>query len=158
MSRLKQGGALVAMIGGVAAVAVPFITGEEGLRTKAYRDVIGVPTVCVGETKGVRMGMTFTKAQCEAMLLNRLDEFGDGIEKCVPSLKQVSPKRYAAHLSLAYNIGTGGYCRSSIARLQNGGKPVEACDAFLKFNRAGGRVVAGLTRRRKAERELCRNG
>jgi lysozyme len=149
LSRIKKGGAL-------AGIAVAVVGGYEGLRLVAYRDVVGTPTACFGETRGIRMGQKFTKAECDAMLLKGLDEFGDGIEKCVPSLRSVPEKRYVAHLSLAYNIGVGGYCKSSIARLQKAGDDLAACDRFLLYNKAGGRELAGLTKRRQNERAMCR--
>ena len=151
MSRLKKGAA-------VGALAVAVVGGFEGLRLTAYRDVVGVPTICFGETRGIRMGMKLTKAECDAMLLKGLDEFADGVEKCVPSAKTMPEKRYVAHVSLAYNIGVGGYCKSSIARLQNAGHERAACDFFLRYNRAGGIVFPGLTKRRQAERAMCRDG
>jgi lysozyme len=151
MSRIKKGGAL-------AATAVAVVGAYEGLRLVAYRDPVGIPTVCYGETRGVRMGQKFTKAECDAMLLKGLDEFGNGIEKCVPNLITAPDRRYVAHLSLAYNIGVSGYCKSSIARLQKAGNDLAACDAFLLYNKAGGRELAGLTKRRKDERAMCRLG
>lgn len=151
MSRLKKGSA-------AAALAIAVVGGFEGLRLNAYRDVVGVPTVCYGETRGIRMGMKFTKPECDEMLLKGLDEFAEGVEKCVPSAKTMPEKRYIAHVSLAYNIGVGGYCKSSIARLQNAGQTRAACDFFMKYNRAGGIVFPGLTRRREAERKMCLEG
>jgi lysozyme len=151
MSRIKKGGAL-------AATAVAAVGAYEGLRLAAYRDPVGVPTICYGETRGIRMGQKFTRAECDQMFLKALDEFGNGIEKCVPSLITAPDRRYVAHLSLAYNIGVSGYCKSSIARLQKAGNDLAACDAFLLYNRAGGRELAGLTKRRKDERAMCRLG
>jgi lysozyme len=148
MSRIKRGGAL-------AALGVAVIGGFEGLRLTAYRDAVNVPTICYGETRGIRMGMTASKPECDAMLLRGLDEFADGVERCVPSARAMPEGRYIAHLSLAYNIGIGGYCKSSIARLQNAGDVVGACNAFLKYNKAGGVTFPGLTRRREKERAMC---
>lgn len=151
MSRLKKGGTL-------AALCVVVVGGFEGLRLNAYKDVIGIPTACYGETRGIRMGMKFTKPECDAMLLKALDEFADGIERCVPSTKTMPEKRYGAHLSISYNIGVGGYCKSSIARLENAGQSRAACDFFMKYNRAAGIVFPGLTRRRSVERAACLEG
>jgi lysozyme len=148
MSRIKKGGAL-------AALGVAVVGGFEGLRLTAYSDAVGVPTICYGETRGIRLGMKRTKPECDAMLIKGLDEFADGVERCVPSARVMPEPRYIAHLSLAYNIGVGGYCKSSIARLENAGHTVAACDSFLKYNRAGGVVFPGLTRRREKERALC---
>jgi lysozyme len=148
--RLVAGSAL-------AALACTTITGFEGLRTTAYRDSVGVPTICIGETKNVRMGMTVSKPQCEAMLLKRLTEdFAPALERCIT--KPMGDDFYAAALSLSYNIGSAGFCKSSVARLYNAGDRRAACHAFLKFDRAGGRVLAGLAKRRKAEEALCLKG
>ena len=151
MSRLAKGGL-------VAALAVVTIGAHEGLRTQAYRDAVGVPTICYGETRGVRLGMVKTKPECDAMLIKALDEFADGMERCAPAIRQAPESRYVAHLSLSYNIGTGGYCRSSVARLFNAGQIRASCDAFLWWDKAGGRALPGLTRRRHEERALCLQG
>lgn len=141
---------------GWAAIAVAFTGGFEGWRQNAYRDPIGVVTICAGETRNVKMGDTHTMDECRAMLANRLVEFDAGVRACVPGVLP-DPTR-AAFVSLAYNIGTGGFCKSSVVRLWNAGAKSAACDAMLKFNRAGGIVFPGLTRRRQAERDLCREG
>lgn len=160
MSRLKKSAA-------AAALAVTVIGGFEGLRQNAYPDPAtkGYPwTICYGETrtldgKPIRPGMSFSLDQCKAMLIARADEFGTALERCVPSAKDMPATRYVAHLSLEYNIGIGAYCdKSSVARLQNAGAERAACDAFLKWNRAAGVVMPGLTRRRQQERALCLEG
>ena len=149
--RLVAGSAL-------AALCCSTLVGFEGMRTTAYIPIPGdVPTVCVGETKGIRMGMTFTKPQCEAMLLKRLSEdFAPALEGCIT--RPMGDDFYAAALSLSYNIGSAGFCRSSVARLYNAGDRRGACRAFLAFDKARGRVVAGLVRRREAEMALCLKG
>lgn len=145
-----------------AAVAISLIGGAEGLRTYAYPDpATGREpwTACYGETEGIRKGMTFTVEQCKEMLRTSLVKYAVRIEACVPALAdpaKTSPERYASQLSLAYNIGWAGYCKSSVARLINAGEALAACDFMLKFNRAAGVVMKGLTRRRTQERELCR--
>ncbi|MDH2313171.1 lysozyme [Methylobacterium brachiatum] len=148
--RLVAGSAL-------AALACTTITGFEGMRTNAYRDSVGIPTICVGETKHVRMGMTIQKPQCEAMLLKRLSEdFAPAMERCAK--QPMGDDQYAANLSLIYNIGEGAYCKSTVVRRWNAGDRRGSCHAFLKFDRAGGRVLAGLVKRRKAEEALCLKG
>jgi lysozyme len=152
MSRIKKSA-------GVAAVCCTLVGGFEGLRQTAYPDPAtrGQPwTVCYGETKGVKRGDFHTVAECKAMLVERLDEFANGVERCVKV--PLSDGAYAASVSLAYNIGIGAFCKSSAVRLFNAGRPREACDAFVKWNRAAGVVFPGLTRRRQAERDLCRAG
>jgi len=149
MSRLRKSAA-------AGALAVTIIGGFEGLRQTAYSDSIGVPTICYGETKGVHLGDHKTKAQCDAMFVVRLDEFASGVETCVH--RPMSDRTEVAFVSLAYNIGIGGFCKSSVARLYNAGEKHAACDAMLHFNRAGGVVFPGLTRRRESERRLCLEG
>ena len=158
MSRIRQ--AQMAGAGAAAtaflALAVNTVGGFEGLRLTAYRDVVGIPTVCYGETRGVRMGQRYSKPECDAMLLKGLDQFADRMEAC--ARQPMGPEQYVAHLSLAYNIGTGAYCKSTVVRLHNAGERRASCRAFLMWTKAGGRVVAGLTRRREAERDLCLKG
>jgi lysozyme len=154
-ARLKKTGmaGLVAAIGAIGAY--------EGLELKAYRDIVGVVTACYGETKGIRMGMAFTKPECDTMLARRLDEFTYEIEKCVPAIRdpdKVPLLRYGAYLSLAYNIGHGGFCKSSIARHANAGMWTKSCDAIGLYNKAGGKVIRGLVLRRSAEQKDCRRG
>lgn len=154
MSRLKKGGT-------IAATAFAVLAASEGLRLNAYPDPAtkGHPwTVCYGETKGIKKGMSFTANECREMLIARADEFGNGVERCTPSAKSMPEKRYVAHISLAYNIGVGAYCKSSVSRLENAGYTKASCDAFLKWNRAAGMVFPGLTRRRHEERALCLEG
>jgi lysozyme len=154
-SRLRQTGVGITVAG---SLAIGLIGGFEGLRTHAYRDVIGVPTICFGETRGVAMGDVATVEQCKTMLGDALVEFEGGMRKCLTAPDRVPDKPYVAFLSLSYNIGVGAFCRSSVARFANAGNIRAACDAIAVFNRAGGRVVAGLTRRRQEERALCLQG
>jgi lysozyme len=143
---------------GAMALAVGLVGGFEGLRQKAYQDFspAKVWTVCYGETKGVKRGDTYSKAECDEMLAGRLVEFQHGVAACVEG--PLPAPTEAAFISLAYNIGVGGFCKSSTLRLWNAGNKREACNAMLKFNRAGGVVWPGLTRRREAERQLCLEG
>lgn len=147
-SRLKKGGA------GLAA-AIALIGTWEGVRTVAYRDIVGVPTVCFGETRGVKMGDRYTMEECRAMLGDGIVEFEAGMRKCLAKPDAVPEKAYVAFLSLSYNIGTGAFCKSTVARRANAGDVKGACDAILAFNKAGGRVVQGLVNRRADERRIC---
>lgn len=152
---------LVGAAGAVTALgmlAVATIGQFEGLRLVAYQDVIGVWTACYGETKGVAPGMKFTKDQCDVMFVASLAEHEAGMRACLAAPDTLPVEVYVADLSLAYNIGVGGFCRSSIAGYQNAGRIAASCDRFLLYDKAGGKVVAGLARRRQAERALCLKG
>lgn len=151
MSRIKKGGAL-------AASVVALVSGFEGLRTYAYRDPVGIPTICFGETRGVKMGDHKTPAECKDMLIARLAEFETGMRKCLASPDTIPDNAYAAFLSVSYNIGTGAFCKSSMARRANQGDIRGACEALLAWDKAGGFRLPGLTKRRQAERTLCLKG
>lgn len=155
MSRLKRAGVGLTVAG---TLAVATIGAYEGLRLASYRDVIGVWTVCYGETRGVKPGMRFTKAQCDTKLVDGLADFEAGMRRCLTNPDAIPDKPYVAFLSLAYNVGTGAFCKSTVARRANAGDLRGACDALLAFNKAGGRVVQGLVNRRQAERKLCLAG
>jgi lysozyme len=144
----------------IAAVVVPMIIGLEGVRTVAYKDSAGIPTICMGETLGVQMGDTATEGECDAMLNNRLPEYAAGIDRCLPP--DLPDKVYVAFLSAAYNIGINAFCNSSMARRANEGKLYQACNALLlwvKTTIAGVKVrLPGLVNRREQERALCLEG
>lgn len=155
-SRLRNGALGAATALGLMTVAV---TGNyEGLRLYAYQDVIGVWTACYGETNGIRKGMKFTHEQCDVMFLDRLAEHEAGMRVCLKSPDSIPDKPYVAFVSVTYNIGVGAWCKSSMARLVNAGNIRGACDALLAWNKAGGRVIKGLTKRRETERALCLSG
>lgn len=150
-SRLKKGS-----IGLAAAVAL--IGSWEGVRTVAYKDIVGVPTVCFGETRGVKMGDRYTMEECRAMLGDGIIEFEAGMRKCLVRPDAVPVKSYVAFLSLSYNIGTGAFCKSTVARKANAGDYKGACEGIPAWNKAGGRVVQGLVNRRADERRICLDG
>lgn len=154
-SRIKTVAGTATVIG---ALAIGLVGGYEGLKTRAYRDIVGVPTVCFGETRGVKMGDSYTVEECKAMLGDALVEFEQGMRKCMVKPDSVPDKPYVAFLSLTYNIGIGAYCRSTLARKVNAGDIRGACNELPKWNKAGGKVVKGLTRRRAEEQALCLSG
>ncbi|PZQ46758.1 MAG: lysozyme [Rhodovulum sulfidophilum] len=140
------------------AMAVTLIGGFEGLRLNSYPDVIGVWTACYGTTKGIKPGMKFTKEQCDAIFIEELVQHEEGMRKCLKTPDAVPDKPYIAYVSLTYNIGVGGFCKSSLPALINAGKYREACGRLLSFNKAGGKVVKGLTNRREQEKKFCLSG
>lgn len=152
MSRLRKGSA-------IAAMAVALIGGFEGLRTSAYIPIPGdVPTICFGETKGVKMGDKKTVAECKAMLGNRLAEFETGMRRCLVAPDSIPAKPYVVFLSLSYNVGTGAFCNSTLVKKLNRGDIKGACNELPKWNRAGGIVWRGLVNRRAAEKKMCLEG
>ncbi len=143
------------LTGAALLIAVTVVSAYEGLSTKPYRDSVGVLTVCYGATAAdyVDLSKTYTPAECKAMLGTDLQKYYQMVTSCVHV--PMPPHREAAMVSFTYNVGGGAFCKSAVARDLNAGRVQAACDALLAYNRAGGRVLAGLTARRKSERTLC---
>ena len=145
----------------VMQVAVPFIAKEEGLRLHAYRDSVGVPTICNGHTKGVRMGDTATEAQCRTWLREEASSFWASLSRFFSPqavARWLPATRGAAYLSTAYNVGPERIGRSTAVARLNVGNVTGGCEALTWWNRAGGRVLRGLVARRTRERALCMIG
>lgn len=136
-----------------AIICAGCVASSEGLVTSTYRDINGVPTICYGETKNITIGMHKTPAECKGALIERLDEFGAGVDKC--TTVTLPPKRKAGIVSFAYNVGISRYCHSSVNKDLNAGRTVVGCNDLLKYDRAGGIIITGLHNRRVRERELC---
>lgn len=155
-------GGVGALVGAAMLLALQFIGDWEGLELKAYRDIVGVWTICYGETRGVEAGDTATKAECDTQLAVALKDYNDGLNRCLTA--PLPDKVRVAFVSWAYNVGLGNACGrtggrpSTLVRKANAGDLRGACDQLLVWNRAGGRVVQGLTNRRKAEHALCLEG
>lgn len=145
-----------AAVAGVIALALPVIQHWEGRSLVAYRDVVGVATICDGETRGVRMGDRATDVECDIMTEAAVVEFEAAIRPCLPA--DLPVKMRAAFVVTAYNIGSAGFCRSTMARRAKAGDLRGACDALMMWVKAGGREVRGLVNRRTAERKLCLEG
>jgi lysozyme len=154
-SRLRDSRTGKATVLGAAVVAL--VAGFEGYRSSSYLDVLGIPTICFGETAGVRLGQTKTRAECEGMLIARLIGFERDMRACVKNPDALPAGPYQAFLSFTYNLGAGTFCRSSVSKSWNAGSLPAACDAILAYNKGGRplRVIPGLTKRRQQERALC---
>lgn len=143
---------------GAMALAVSFVGGWEGLSLVAYRDIGNVPTVCYGETRGVKMGDKYTKAECDAMLEKALIQFESGLDRCMATPTPLPVKTKVALVSWSYNVGIGAACKSTLVRLANQGEYTSACNQLSRWNRDNGKVINGLTKRRESERRLCLDG
>lgn len=124
----------------------------EGLRLQAYQDAVGVWTIGYGATRGVKVGMSITKDQAERMLLNDVQRFEPEIQRLVTT--PLSQGQWDALVSFTYNLGAANLESSTLRRLLNAGDYAGATEQFPRWNKAGGRVLPGLVRRRAAEREL----
>jgi len=132
-------------------IRVQHVRGRQYLR--AYRDVVGVATICDGDTAGVTMATVETPAGCAARLERQLIAHAEPVMRCAPALRG-RVNQIVALVDLSYNIGPAGVCRSSIVRKINVGDWAGASAAILLYNRAGGRVNRGLDARRRREKAL----
>jgi lysozyme len=137
---------------------------SEGKRLKAYQDCVGVWTIGYGHTSRagppvVRAGQTISEQEADAILSNDLRMFENGVAGLLSKARApVTQCEFDALVDLAFNIGLGAFGSSSLLRSYLRGDKAEAADRFLQWNRAGGRVVAGLTARRRRERAWFLSG
>ena len=138
----------------VSAAALVGIATHEGYRGEAYRDAVGVPTIGFGETAGVKMGDKTTPGRSLVQLLGSTNRHADAIRKCI--VVPLYQYEFDAYVSLSYNIGPGAFCQSTLVKKLNAGDYAGACEEIKRWNRAGGKVLPGLTKRREQEYRLCK--
>lgn len=124
----------------------------EGCRLEAYRCAAGVPTIGYGHTAGVAMGMKITQAEAERYLREDVRSFEHAVNRALT--RPVSQNQFDALVSFAYNLGAGALRGSTLLKLLNAGDINGAADEFPKWNKAAGKVLEGLTKRRMKERQL----
>lgn len=139
--------ALAISTSGLAAV-----TAHEGVRFQAYLDIAGVPTICVGSTSEVKMGMRVSKAECERRLRTDMNYAEHFVKKCTSA--PITQNQYDALSSLAFNIGGAAYCKSTLVRKLNAGDTAGAAREFPRWSYASGKYSAGLNTRRLAEQAV----
>lgn len=167
MASKRAKAALASGLGLVALTATYLTEPWEDTKNLAYYDRLGkVWTVCTGETKGVQAGDRYTDAECKQMLYTRLErDYHRPLQKCIADFDAKPISWQASMLDLSYNLGVGATCGSTAASLGRAGRFADSCQAITRFNRAGGRVVEGLRKRREngdaqriGELELCLAG
>ena len=131
---------------------IDLIKEYEGFRARAYRDPVGIWTIGYGFTEGVEDGDTTTRAEADARLQRELVKYERAVLRATGG--NVTQNQFDALVCWAYNVGTRAAQQSTLMRLLNAGDVAGAADQFLRWNKAGGVPLPGLTRRREAEREL----
>lgn len=144
---------MIAGSGLALSAAVAFVGDWEGLRTRAYQDVVGVWTICYGQTTGVTPDQHRSKAECDAMLARDIASYEAALDRCLKVDVPLGMK--IALVSWTYNVGAGAACASTLMRKANAGDLAGACAELPRWNRAGGRVWRGLTNRRLSEQQMC---
>lgn len=130
----------------------------EGFRADPYLDAVGVPTIGYGSTyypDGQRVRLTdppISEPEARRLMQATLAEFEDGIADALQV--EVTQSQFDALVCWAFNIGVSAAQNSTLMKKLNSGDYFGAADQFLRWNKAGGQVLRGLTRRREAERAL----
>lgn len=122
----------------------------EGCRLSAYKCPAGVWTIGYGHTSGVREGMTITQLQADVFLTEDLKKYEKYVNQYAP-IYNFNQNQYDALVSFTYNCGAG-----NLKKLVDGGHRTikQIAEAIPRYNKAGGKELPGLTRRRKEERDL----
>ncbi len=143
--------ALAVSVAGLAVIA-----SYEGTRTTAYQDSVGVLTICAGHTKYVRPGDRRTLGECEQLLKEDASEAGAAVSRLVKV--DLTQDQYDALVSFTFNLGSGSLAKSTLLRKLNAGDCQGAAKEFPRWNKAGGEVLRGLTKRRLTEQSMFLKG
>lgn len=142
---LTAGGA----VGGAILVAP-----SEGLVLGTYQDVGGVITSCYGHTgPELKMGMTFTRDQCDQQLADDLKKHNKELMKLVKV--PLNTYQEAALTSFTYNVGIGNVKSSTLLKLLNNKQYKQACEQLVNWSYAKGKWYQGLFNRRNNEMQVC---
>jgi lysozyme len=132
----------------------------EGFYSRPYLCPAGVPTIGYGATyyeTGERVTLRdapITRERAELLLLWHVrTRYLPAVVRLCPGVD--TPDRLAALIDFSYNLGDGNLRASTLRRRVNAGEWSDVPAQLRKWNKAGGRVLAGLTRRREAEAALC---
>lgn len=130
----------------------------EGLRLEAYLCPANVPTIGWGNTRyengnPVKMGDKINKSRADELFKNIVEGFSSGVFVLVKS--ELNENQFSALVSFAYNVGLGNLQRSTLLKKVNANPNDKSIMVeFIRWNKAGGKIMPGLTRRRKAEAQL----
>ena len=124
----------------------------EGCKLVAYQDSVGVWTIGYGHTKGVYEGMTITQEQAEQMLLDELKEYESYVDDLVTV--PLNQNQFDALVVWVYNLGPTNFRKSTLLKELNTGNYQAVPIEIKRWNKAGGQVLEGLIKRRKAEANL----
>lgn len=140
----------------LTAAALVGIAVHEGYRDTAYIPVPGdVPTIGFGTTENVKPTDKITVERALVRLLADASKFERAVKRCAPV--PMHQHEFSAFVSLTYNIGEGAFCRSTLAKRLNQTPPDYhgACLEILRWDKFQGKPLAGLTKRRQAEYQMC---
>lgn len=133
----------------------------EGVKLTAYADPIGIPTIGIGTTRyengaKVKLGDVITEERALQLLAHDVTKFAQAVNSRIKTT--IHQHHFDALVSFTYNVGIGNFEASTLLKLLNRADFNGASKEFVRWNKAGGKVLAGLTRRRQAEAELFLTG
>lgn len=132
---------------------VELIAKYEGCRLEAYKCPAGVWTIGYGHTAGVQPGQTLpSKEAAKDLLKEDLKKYGAQVNSCVKDGTISFPltqNKFDALTSFCYNCGMG-----TLKKLVSGRDAATVAEKLLLYNKGGGKVLAGLVKRREEERAL----
>lgn len=138
-----------------AEPGIALITRFEGLRLTRYRDAVDKWTIGYGHLilpdEEIRL-IKITTGEAKALLRKDLLRTEQGLKKLLR--QEINQNQFDALVSLAFNIGIGNIGKSTLLKKINQNTIDAAALEFLKWNKAGGKVLQGLQRRREAEKTL----
>ncbi len=138
----------------LSASALVGIAVHEGFRSTAYTPVPGdVATIGFGTTEGVRLGDSISVERALIRLMQDATKFEKAVKRCAPV--PMYQHEFSAYVSLTYNIGETAFCSSTLAKKLNAGDYKGACDQILRWDKFKGKPLAGLTKRRQQEHQMC---
>ena len=142
----------------ISPIGLELIKDFEGFSSTSYLDVVNIPTIGWGNTfyeNGTKVKLGDQISKTDALKLLEVIANRDFADKIFPSIKvKVTQSQFDAMVSLAYNIGAGAFLKSTLLKKVNAGDFAGAGEEFLRWNKAGGKEVLGLTRRREREKQL----
>ena len=124
----------------------------EGVRLTSYQDSGGTWTIGWGHTGNVRAGQHITQVQADDLLKQDVQRFVNGVNSAVRV--PLTQNQFDALVSFTYNLGVGTLQKSTMLQLINAKRFTEAANEFDKYVHAGGKVLPGLVKRRKVEKDL----
>lgn len=140
----------------ISPAGLDLIKHFEGVRLAAYLDSVGVPTIGVGHTLGVKMGDRITQEQADEFLRVDIEDAEDAVHRLVTV--PLTQGQVDALVSFTFNLGVGNLGKSTLLKKLNAKDYDGAAEEFLKWCLAGGKMLPGLLKRRTAERQMFLTG
>ena len=136
----------------ISQEGIDLIKHFEGCELESYRCSANVLTIGYGTTKNVVEGMKISQHQAEELLMKDLEEFEEYVEDLIDV--PLEQNQFDALVAWTYNLGTTNLKTSTLRKVLNKGAYDDVAEQIKRWNKANGKVLKGLVRRRNAEAEL----